>query len=421
MSTHAEINVETKPKQFESSGHVARNLLREIPVLSPQHSNSHVHGLLHGLSSDAVCLPVVEDGRPLGLINRNVFTTGMARPFAHDLFAKKSCHTFMNAEPIVVNQHTSIEELSHKMVGNGRSNLNDGFIITDDDGKYMGVGTGEDLIKLVVELQAEKNRVIMDSIHYASTIQRSFLRPSDEDMASVLDDYFMHWEPRDKVGGDYYFCEKFEDGFFLALIDCTGHGVPGAFMTLIVASFLGHILREHDRRDPATLLAVMNKKLKVALRQLKKHEWEMDGGLEGEGQSDDGMDTAFCWIEPGKMTYAGAKTPIFFMDEGASEVQSIEGDRKGVGYIETPMDNTWTNREIDLPGGRCIYLTTDGVIDQIGQDKRIAFGKRRLSDLIKQNHHKAMPSQRDAVLQAFYAWQGTQRRRDDVCFFGFRA
>jgi phosphoserine phosphatase RsbU/P len=102
-------------------------------------------------------------------------------------------------------------------------------------------------------------------------------------------------------------------------------------------------------------------------------------------------------------------------------VQTIEGDRKGVGYINTSMDYAWTNREIDLPRGRCVYLTTDGVIDQIGNFKKIAFGKRRLSELLLQNKHKKMTEQRDSILHAFYDWQGKQRRRDDVCFFGFRA
>jgi len=258
----------------------------------------------------------------------------------------------MDKDPLVVDQNMSIQELSFKVLGSGRKTLNDGFIISDENGDYLGLGNGEDLVKVVSFLQAEKNRLVTESINYASIIQKSFLRSSREDMSAVLQDYFMHWEPRDKVGGDYYFCKKFDDGFFLALIDCTGHGVPGAFMTLIMASFLDHILVEDNRHDPAGALAIMNKKVKKALGQIN------ESGTEGfdierfstkqNGQSDDGMDTAFCWIntQNSTLTYAGAKTPLFYIDKASSEVQLLEPDRKGVGYIDTPMDYQWTNQQL---------------------------------------------------------------------------
>ena len=243
-------------------------------------------------------------------------------------------------------------------------------------------------------------------------------------MAAVLKDYFMHWEPRDKVGGDYYFCKKFNDGFFIALIDCTGHGVPGAFMTLIMASFLDHILQENNRHDPASALSIMNKKVKVALGQIGEQNIAPIHSAKHDvhEQSDDGMDTAFCWVNTaeGKLVYAGAKTPIFFIENDATEVSILDGDRKGIGYIDTPMNYIWRNKEIKLTKGMCIYLTTDGIIDQIGGAKSIAFGKRRFSKLLLENFNKPMPEQAEIILQAFYEYQGKQRRRDDVSVTGFR-
>lgn len=310
------------------------------------------------------------------------------------------------------------------MVESGGKTLKDGFIIINDNGEYLGIGTGEDLVKVVSHLQAEKNRLVMESINYASVIQKSFLRSSREDMAASLSDYFMHWEPRDKVGGDYYFCKKFEDGFFIALIDCTGHGVPGAFMTLIMASFLDHILLEDNRHDPAAALSTMNCKVKTALGQINNaiNEGSRFSLSANRDQSDDGMDTAFCWVSIAseKMVYAGAKTPLFFIEAGASEVTVIDGDKKGVGYVDTPMDYQWTNKEIKLNKDMCIYLTTDGIIDQIGGSKNIAFGKRRFSNLLLENYQLPMQQQNDVVIQAFYDYQGKQRRRDDVSFLGFR-
>jgi len=405
--------------------YIASSLLKLCPTVSPQQTNLEVTKLLDE-HHDLISIAVVENGKPVGLISRNIFMEGMAKPFHHDLFDRKSCIAFMDKSPLIVDQNMSIQTLSFKVLGSGRKTINDGFIITDEQGDYLGLGTGEDLIKVVSFLQAEKNRLVTESINYASIIQKSFLRSSREDMSVVLQDYFMHWEPRDKVGGDYYFCKKFDDGFFLALIDCTGHGVPGAFMTLIMASFLDHILLDDNRHDPAGALAIMNKKVKMALGQIN------EAGTEGidfdrfssaqNGQSDDGMDTAFCWVNTKNdtLTYAGAKTPLFYIGNESSDVHLLDPDRKGVGYIDTPMDYQWTNQQLQLTKGMCLYLTTDGIIDQIGGLKKIAFGKKRFSGLIQENYLKPMPEQESIVMQAYYDYQGKQKRRDDVCLMGFR-
>jgi len=405
--------------------YIASSLLKVCSTVSPQQTNSEVTALLDE-QRDLISIAVVENGRPIGLISRNIFMEGMAKPFHHDLFDRKSCIAFMDKDPLIVDQNMSIQTLSFKVLGSGRKTINDGFVITDEKGDYLGLGTGEDLIRVVSFLQAEKNRLVTESINYASIIQKSFLRSSREDMSAVLQDYFMHWEPRDKVGGDYYFCKKFDDGFFLALIDCTGHGVPGAFMTLIMASFLDHILHEDNRHDPAGALAIMNKKVKRALGQI--NEAATDGidvdrfSSAQSGQSDDGMDTAFCWVntQNGTLTYAGAKTPLFYIGDTSSDVLLLDPDRKGVGYIDTPMDYECTNQQLPLTKGMCLYLTTDGIIDQIGGLKKIAFGKKRFSALLQDNYLKPMPEQESIIMQAYYDYQGKQKRRDDVSLMGFR-
>ncbi|MDD5330003.1 MAG: SpoIIE family protein phosphatase [Sulfuricella sp.] len=405
--------------------YIAHSLMKDVPVVTPQNTNDDVLRLLTD-RPEVIGLPVVENGKPIGLINRNIFMDGFAKPFRRELYSRKSCIAFMDKEPLIVDRNLCIQDLSFKVVGAGGKTLNDGFIITGEDGGYLGIGTGEDLVRVVSYLQAEKNRLVMESINYASIIQKSFQRSSKEDLAASLDDYFMRWEPRDRVGGDYYFCKKFDDGFFFALIDCTGHGVPGAFMTLIMASFLDHILLEDNRHDPAGALSIMNRKVKTSLGQIgEQNIVPIDGGRhahDGHEHSDDGMDTAFCWVNPaaGKLVYAGAKTPIFFIEEGAAEVGMLEGDRKGVGYVDTPMDYAWTNKEIALSRGMRLYLTTDGIIDQIGGPKEISFGKKRFASLLLEHHRKPMTEQEEIIMQAFYQYQGKQRRRDDVSLMGFR-
>ncbi len=398
--------------------YVASSLIRKSPAVLPAQSNEEVLQLL-AQHTDVVGLPVVEDSKPIGMINRSIFMDEMAKPFRRELYSRKSCIAFMDKQPLVVDGRMSIQELSFKVVAAGNKALKDGFIITAPSGEYAGVGTGEDLMQVIANLQAEKNRLVMESINYASVIQKSFLRSARRDLEASLHDYFIHWEPRDRVGGDYYFCKKFDDGFFIALIDCTGHGVPGAFMTLIMAAFLDHLLQNDNRMDPAGALSAMNRKVKIALGQIE----EMNISHLGEAEhSDDGMDTAFCWVNPsaGKMVYAGAKTPLFLLPKGSDEITVVDGDKKGVGYVETPMDYAWTNKEVALPEGISVYLTTDGIIDQIGGPKSIAFGKKRFSKLILEHCSLPMMEQKGRIMQAFYEYQGSQRRRDDVSFLGFR-
>jgi sigma-B regulation protein RsbU (phosphoserine phosphatase) len=403
---------------------IAKSLLIDVPTINPDHTNDEVFNLFKK-HKEVIGLPVVKNGQPLGLINRNIFMDGMAKPFHSDLFIRKSCIAFMDKTPLIVSENLGIQDLSFQVVNSGRKTLNDGFIITDDDGQYLGVGTGEALVKAVTTLQAEKNHLVTESINYASVIQKSFLRSSKEDLNASLNDFYIHWEPRDKVGGDYYFCKKFDDGFFFSLIDCTGHGVPGAFMTLIMASFIDHILLEDNRRDPAGALSIMNRKVKTALGQIDDTEpvsASRFNKMLHKDRSDDGMDAAFLWVgqKDKKIIYAGAKTPFFYIRQGDSEISSIAPDRKGVGYIDTSFDHSWTNKEIAISDDMQVYLTTDGLIDQIGGPKNIAFGKKRYTSLLLENNKKSMPEQKDALMQAFYAYQGKQKRRDDISLIGFK-
>lgn len=266
----------------------------------------------------------------------------------------------------------------------------------------------------------EKNHMIMESINYARVIQSSFLRASRQDMAAALDDYLVLWEPRDVVGGDYLFFRRFDDGYFFAVIDCTGHGVPGAFMTLIMASYLNNLLSADSRRDPAALLQRMNRSVKQALGQL---EGEQHSDAHDDGhRSDDGMDTAFVWVDTARheLIYAGAKTPLFYLHPGDEDVQVMEGQRTGVGYTDTPLDYVWDNQILPLQSGTALYVTTDGIIDQIGEARRISFGKRRLRQCILEYRQQPMPVQQEAICNALREHQGAEARRDDVSLFAFR-
>jgi serine phosphatase RsbU (regulator of sigma subunit) len=364
---------------------------------------------------DLMSLPVIEHGRPIGLISRNIFMSQMSKPFYHEVYGKKSCIAFMDKEPLIVDAAMSIEALTFRAVESGEKALADGFIVTRD-GALAGVGFGLQLMNVVANMQAEKNRQIMHSIDYASVIQRALLRPSDLALSDALDDAHLEWQPRDVVGGDFYHFARYQDGWFAAIADCTGHGVPGAFMTLISSSTLTQALQLHGPRDPARLIGEVNRGIKQMLGQIE--------GREGRGthESNDGMDAAFLWYDNAtrRLSYAGARLALYQLEPASPVVQSIAGERMGVGYVDTPLDFAWTNQYVDVAEGCLLLVTTDGLIDQIGGAKDIAYGKRRLRELLLARRTECAIHISQALLDDFDAWQGAQPRRDDLTFFCFR-
>ncbi len=396
--------------------HFTEGLLLPCDSVTPATPNKDVFALFEA-QPEMMGLPVVEDGHPIGLINRNIFMQSMARPFHREVFLNKSCIAFMDKEPLIVDKKTSIQDLSFRVLEGGQKAMNDGFIISDDD-RYLGVGTAQDMLRAVANLQAEKNRLVMESIDYASVIQQSLSRPSRDGMRKTLADHFLIWEPRDVVSGDFYHFHDYEDGFLVVLFDCTGHGVPGAFMTLIMSAFLQSALNTVRHDDPGAILGAVNRLVKTAMGHID-HQHADSGD---EESADDGMDAAFCWIDRRSrtLTYAGAHLPLLLLGPDDQEVRSLDGDRQGVGYAATPMDQVWRNHVVELPEGTCAYLFTDGFVDQLGGPKRIAFGKRRTREVILKHRGQTMPEQRAALLAALEDYQGREPRKDDVSAIGFR-
>lgn len=383
-----------------------------VPFLTAEQTNEQVMGVFSH-HHDLISLPVLEGSRPIGLINRNIFLSQMSKPFHKELYNRKSCIAFMDKEPLVVEADMSIEALTFRTVEYGEKALADGFIITRD-GEFAGVGHGLQLMRVVAEVQAARNRQVMQSIDYASVIQRALLRTSSEALAQAGVDADLVWEPRDVVGGDFYQFTVLPDGWFAAVADCTGHGVPGAFMTLIASTHLSKAIEQDGPNDPARLLASVNRSIKQTL-----------GQTEGQGQapgSNDGMDAACFRFDSRsrRLCFAGAKATLFVLHLGMTGVEMIDGDRKGVGYVDSEFDFAWQNRCVQLSEGSLVFTTTDGLIDQIGGAKAIAFGKRRIRDILVANRHQPTLEINRAMQRELQLWQGDQPRRDDVTFFCFR-
>lgn len=265
---------------------------------------------------------------------------------------------------------------------------------------------------------AQANKKIMDSIRYAERIQESLLPNLDEITARIPDSFFL-WMPRDVVSGDIYFTDSFEDGFIIAVIDCTGHGVPGAFMTMIAVSALRQIVRDENCRDPAEILTRLNYSVTKTLQQDKDY-----------AVSDDGLDIGICFASSkpdthasipnsqfSVLTFAGAKLPLYYLRN--SEVNVIKGDRQSIGYKFSDLDSSFTNHTIHIEKGMRFYMATDGFADQIGEKEKRRFGTRRFKNLLKDIASNPFEQQKDLLIQVFENHRGEYERQDDVTVAGF--
>ena len=252
------------------------------------------------------------------------------------------------------------------------------------------------------------NRDINDGIRYASRIQTALL-PDQGALAAVVDELAVGWQPLDMVGGDYYWAGSFGAKGVIAVMDCTGHGVPGAFMTAVVASSFSRILHHHGHDDPAEMLTQLNRLVKTALRQ------DRDSAI-----SNDGLDAAICVVDrdSASLTFAGANLPLLVAENGV--LRQIRGDRMSLGYLDSPEDYRFSAHRMAISPGTAFYLYTDGVTDQIGGENNRLFGRRRLQEILTEQSQRPVTEQMDCLFQKLSQWRGEQRRRDDMTFVAFR-
>ena len=253
----------------------------------------------------------------------------------------------------------------------------------------------------------KKNQMIQDSLLYAVNMQHSLL-PDETALKQSFSDHFVIWQPRDIVSGDIYFCYPTPSGCLLAVIDCTGHGVAGAFMTMIAGAGFESIMNIKYFGDPAGMLEALNQFVTHTLRQ------ELQ-----DAKSDAGMDMGLCCIDRqgGKMTYAGSKFSLLIVDNG--EIQEIKGDRHSIGYKQSNIEYKYSNHSITISNSASYYLHSDGIVDQATKNKRVPFGKKRFSKILLENYQKPFFDQKETILEIFDDYRGNQEIRDDVTVFGF--
>ncbi|MDM8523981.1 response regulator [Desulfococcaceae bacterium HSG8] len=251
------------------------------------------------------------------------------------------------------------------------------------------------------------NKKVMDSIRYAQLIQNSLL-PNPENIRTFLPDSFFIWMPRDIVGGDFIFTDCFEDSFIIGVIDCTGHGVPGAFMTMITSFGLRKIIRDEGFREPSQILKRLSFIVKTTLQQ------DTDYAL-----SDDGLDAAICFVSmrEAKLTFSGAKLPLIYTHQ--NKIKIIKGNNKSIGYKKSDLRFNFTEHKVGIRRGMSFYMFSDGYVDQLGEKNDRRFGTKRLKNLLKENTGTPFDMQREILLQAFEEYRGENEIQDDVTVLGF--
>ncbi len=261
-------------------------------------------------------------------------------------------------------------------------------------------------------LQTEKNKLeavnkqIRSSIFYAKRIQMAIL-PQESYMREYLSDFFIYNLPKDIVSGDFYWFGVQKGKIILSVIDCTGHGVPGAFMSMIGYTLLNEIVHKEKITEPVLILEHLNEEVKLALKQ-------------NDSQVQDGMDMAIVSIDKNlqKMSFSGAKNHLIYALNGES--YTVRGSKRHVGGKYLSKAN-FEQHDIPYDPSAVYYMYSDGYVDQFGGDYKRKFSQTNLENLVSQIHQKPMPEQMDILDQNFIAWMaGFGLRLDDVLILAFK-
>ncbi|MBX3102246.1 MAG: SpoIIE family protein phosphatase [Bacteroidetes bacterium] len=259
-------------------------------------------------------------------------------------------------------------------------------------------------LQATLEVVEAKNKDILESIRYARRIQMSIL-PEDTLLARHLPDSFVFYRPKDIVSGDFYWFTWMNGTVFIAAVDCTGHGVPGAFMSVIGYNLLNRIINEQGITDPGAVLTALDAGVRAALKQ--------DDGQHGQ----DGMDLILCALQPGnpEVAWASAQRPLW--QARAGELIEYKGDKFPIGGSRYADKQFVTQRVMTQPGD-VLYLLTDGYGDQFGGERGRKYGTRQLKDFLLGIASAAPEAQREALIAEYDQWRGNTAQIDDVTAIG---
>lgn len=254
----------------------------------------------------------------------------------------------------------------------------------------------------------EQKKHITDSIFYARRIQNAIL-PSFQLVEKCLKEYFILYMPKDIVSGDFYWMHWADDVVMVAAVDCTGHGVPGAFMSIVGFNQLNHAVNVKKKRKAADILDALNEGVITTLNENKS-----------EGSIKDGMDMALCSfdLKSGRAEFAGANNPLIVIRN--NEIIKFRGDRFPIGAFEGNKPPKFRNHEIDIQKGDCFYLFSDGYEDQFGGPENKKFMAKKFEELLREISPLPVNDQKKMLIERLSAWMGTNEQVDDILVIGIK-
>lgn len=257
------------------------------------------------------------------------------------------------------------------------------------------------------ELQ-QKNTEITDSINYARRIQ-SLVIPSDQYMKEILPHYFVYFVPKDIVSGDFYWVSNINNRIYFAVVDCTGHGVPGAMMSMLASSLLDKIINTEQVVYPADILKELHKEVVTTLNENITQR-----------DTKDGMDIALIMYEEqsNRLYFSGAGRPLYIINKG--ELQIIKGDKNSIGDTLDTETASFSQHEVNILPDMYIYLFSDGVPDQFGGDNSKKLMVKNLQQILLNISNKPVLEQYWAFKSAFEGWKRNTDQTDDVCMAGIK-
>ncbi|NVO08693.1 MAG: tetratricopeptide repeat protein [Bacteroidales bacterium] len=287
---------------------------------------------------------------------------------------------------------------------------------------------GFDLIKAVVQIE-KQNKDITSSINYAKQIQEALL-PTEDRLHGILPDSFVLFKPRDVVSGDFYWFTGYsgksvaneeshrhhirlsnipqnESGFIITAADCTGHGVPGAFMSMIGFNLLETISRSGVIK-PDNILNELHRSIRYLLKQ-------------NHSDNRDGMDMSVCVIKDNgrRLEFAGAKNPLYYITDG--KLIQIKGDPVPIGGLQKENQREFTMHSIEITSPTCFYIFSDGYADQFGGNNECKFSSRQFKNLLLEIHELPMSEQKEILNQKILDWMGEKSKQlDDIIVIGFK-
>lgn len=274
-----------------------------------------------------------------------------------------------------------------------------------------------DKLKALNHTISSKSRKITDSISYAHSIQMAIL-PKAEVLKDSLKDFFILYRSKELVSGDFYWCSKQttktgKQSTILAAVDCTGHGVPGGFMSMIAHTLLSEIINHKHIYDPQAILQELNMGMRASLQQ-------------DERLIQDGMDIGICTVTEAEgsdkveVSFSGARRPLIYIEEGQGEVTYLKGDKRSVGGVHAAeINHQFLKHDLVLPKSSMLYLTSDGFVEQ-GTSKIGKIGTKQFLESLKQHAHFSMEEQKALLEKLLMDYQVTQDQRDDILVFGIK-